>query len=56
MPAAPDILTPDDRWDLVHYVLSLSEVHHGVGLDSMRMRMGDDDTGHAAGETHHSDH
>jgi mono/diheme cytochrome c family protein len=38
MPAAPDILTPDDRWDIVHYVLSLSEVHDGAGLDSMRMR------------------
>jgi mono/diheme cytochrome c family protein len=52
MPAAPDILTPEDRWDLVHYVLSLSEVHDGAGLDSMRMRM----SGHDAEETHNGGH
>ena len=52
MPAAPDVLTPEDRWDIVHYVLSLSEVHDGVGLDSMRRRM----SGHDVEETHHSGH
>ncbi|MCH2104323.1 MAG: cytochrome c [Planctomycetes bacterium] len=38
MPAVPDTLTEEDRWAIVHYVLSLSDVHDGVGLDSMRMR------------------
>ena len=52
MPAAPDVLTPEDRWDIVHYVLSLSEVHEGVGLDSMRTRM----SGHDAEETHDGGH
>ena len=45
MPAVPDTLTEDDRWAIVHYVLSLSEVHDGLGLDSMRMRGGRDDHG-----------
>jgi len=45
MPAVPDTLTEDDRWAIVHYVLSLSDVHDGLGLDSMRMRGGHDDHG-----------
>ena len=64
MPAAPDTLTEDDRWAIVHYVLSLSEIHDGVGLDSMRMRMGhhddhangDDDKGHGAEDNHDDGH
>jgi len=54
MPAVPDILTEDDRWALVHYVLSLSERHDGLGLDSLRMMQGDDDHGedHDSGEDH----
>ena len=51
MPAIPDILTEEDRWALVHYVLSLSERHDGVGLDSLRTMHGDDDHG----EDHDSD-
>ena len=45
MPETPDTLTEDDRWAIVHYVLSLSEVHDGRGLDSMRMRAGEEDHG-----------
>ena len=49
MPAVPDTLTDDDRWAIVHYVLSLSEVHDGLGLDSMRMRGSHDDHGDGHG-------
>lgn len=52
MPAAPDTLTEDDRWAIVHYVLSLSEIHDGVGLDSMRMRMSDHDDHASGGDDH----
>ena len=56
MPAIPDILTEEDRWALVHYVLSLSERHDGVGLDSLRVMQGDDDHGedHDSDEDHDS--
>jgi mono/diheme cytochrome c family protein len=65
MPAVPDILTEDDRWALVHYVLSLSETHDGLGLDSLRQMRGeeghggDHDDGHADhgdGHDSHDDH
>ena len=46
MPAVPDTLTEEDRWAIVHYVLSLSDVHDGLGLDSMRMRADHADHGH----------
>ena len=57
MPAVPDTLTEEDRWALVHYVLSLSERHDGVGLDSLRTMQGDDDHGedHDSDEGHDSD-
>ncbi len=48
MPAVPDTLTEDDRWAVVHYVLSLAEVHEGLGLESKRTRAG--------GEDHDGDH
>jgi len=50
MPAVPDTLTEDDRWAIVHYVLSLSETHDGRGLDSIRMRKGDGGHGDGHGD------
>ena len=56
MPAVPDTLTEDDRWAIVHYVLSLSDVHDGLGLHSMRMRGGRDDHGEGHGEDSDESH